>query len=149
MNCETKFQHVSPFRHGTWKQTVNCENKILKIYILRLQFQKSISLKFHHQCRYWAAFLWKTMVLMTNTFLKMKCSLRCTGSQGLSFSYPRGKIEFESPRMKVFSGFQFGKSALERNFFNYSSMQNFVQPFHIVSSRKTMTRLLDKYNRMT
>ena len=61
----------------------------------------------------------------------------------MGFPYPSGNIKFQFPRVKVFSGFQFGKGA------DYSSIQNFVWACHFVSGRKIPTSLQDKCKRMT
>ena len=61
----------------------------------------------------------------------------------MGFSYPRGNIEFEFQRMKVFSGFQLEMGV------DYSSIQNCAWVCHFVSDRKIPTSLLDKCNRMT
>ena len=61
----------------------------------------------------------------------------------MSFSYPRGNIEFEFQGMKVLSGFQLEKGV------NYSSNQNCVWTCHFVSGRKMLTSLLVKCRRMT
>ena len=61
----------------------------------------------------------------------------------MGFSEPRWNIEFEFPRIAVFSGFLLEMSV------DYSSISNCVRVGHFVSGRKTPTSLLDKEKRMT
>ena len=61
----------------------------------------------------------------------------------MGFSYPRGNIESEFRKMKVFSGLQFEKGVA------YFTIKNCVWACHFASGRKIPTIFLDKCKRMT